>query len=50
MISVLWENVELESGGVIPIHKLVKILHHVCGSARLLEMEGNNEPVLWSWK
>lgn len=27
-------------------NKLVKTLHHVCGSPRLLEMKDNVEPVL----
>lgn len=27
-------------------YKLVKTLHHVCGSPRLLDMEGNVKPVL----
>lgn len=45
-ISVLWENLEVESETIIPIHKLLKTLRHVCGLPRLLEMEGSVESVL----
>lgn len=45
-ISVLWENLETETRTIIPIHKLVETLHHVCSSPRLLEMEGSVNCVL----